>query len=70
MKKFLSTILTCLLLVSVVSTGVSAESIEELEVSSIVQGYLQAQADAKYLAKRELSSSANSVSSTISVRVY
>jgi hypothetical protein len=53
MKKFLSTILTCLLLVSVVSTGVSAESIEELEVSSIVQGYLQAQADAKYLAKDE-----------------
>lgn len=53
MKKFLSTILACLLLVSVVSTGVSAESIEELEVSSIVQGYLQAQADAKYLAKDE-----------------
>ena len=42
-----------MLLASVFSTGVSAESVEKLEISSVVQGYLQAQADAKYLAKDE-----------------
>lgn len=53
MKRLLSMILASLLIVSAVSVGVSAESLEEVELGNIVKGYLQAQADAKYLAENE-----------------
>lgn len=53
MKKLISMILSCILLMVTASINVSAGSLEELEIESIVQDYLKIQADVKYLSKNE-----------------